>query len=88
MYDSIKIGELLISKGANIDAQNIIYQIIKKSFLIILITIKGRNLFKKNWTALHYATINDLNKMGELLISKETDINAKDSIYQIIKNHF
>ena len=31
-YDSIKMGEILISKGADINAENIIYQIIKNHF--------------------------------------------------------
>ena len=34
------IGELLISKGADINAKDIIYQITKQSFLIIIIEIK------------------------------------------------
>ena len=34
--DSIKIGELLISKGANINEKNIIYLNIISSFLIII----------------------------------------------------
>ena len=42
--DSIKIGELLISKGADINAINCIYQITEKSFLITIIEIKERNL--------------------------------------------
>ena len=43
---------------------------------------------EKNYTPLHIAAINVCNKIGELLISKGADINAKDIIYQIIKNHF
>ena len=50
--------------------------------------IKGRNLNKNNKTALHIALENKLDKIGELLISKGADINAKDIIYQILKNHF
>ena len=61
----------------------------KKSFLIVEKQIKERNLNKNNKTPLHYA-LNDHNKIGELLISKGADINAKttDIIYQIIVNHF
>ena len=88
MKNSKEIGELLISKGANINAKNIIYQITKKAFLIILIEIKERNLNKNNFTPLHIAAVNDSIKIGELLISKGADINAKDIIYQITKNHF
>ena len=50
--------------------------------------IKERNLNKKNETPLHYATIMNSNKMGELLISKGASINSKNMIYQITKNHF
>ena len=86
--DSIKIGELLISKGADVNAIDIIYQIMIKSFLIIMKQIKERNLNKNNWTPLHIAAENDSNKIGELLISKGADINAIDIIYQIIKKSF
>ena len=47
-----------------------------------------RNLNKNNITPLHFAAENDSIKIGELLISKGADINAKDIIYQIPKNHF
>ena len=50
--------------------------------------IKERNLNKNNQTPLHIAAENDSIKIGELLISKGADINAKNIIYQITKNHF
>ena len=50
--------------------------------------IKERNLNKNNYTPLHWAAIKDSIKIGELLISKGADINAKDIIDQITKNHF
>ena len=50
--------------------------------------IKERNLNKNNQTPLHIAAENDSIKIGELLISKGADINAKDIIYQITLNHF
>ena len=40
MNKSDKIGEILISKGADINAKNIIHQNILYLFLIILIEIK------------------------------------------------
>ena len=55
--------------------------------------IKERNLNKNNRTPLHYALErkgfgfgNEINseKIGEILISKGADINAKDIIYQNI----
>ena len=50
--------------------------------------IKERKLNQNNDTPLHYAAEDDSIKMGELLISKGADINAKTIIYQIIINHF
>ena len=50
--------------------------------------IKERNLNKNNKTPLHIAARKDCIKIGELLISKGADINAKDIIYQITINHF
>ena len=50
--------------------------------------IKERNLNKNNYTPLHIAARNDSIKIGELLISKGADINAKNIIYQITINHF
>ena len=50
--------------------------------------IKERNLNKNNQTPLHYAAENDYINIGELLISKGADINAKNIIYQISENHF
>ena len=54
----------------------------------MIFEIKERNLNKNNKTPLHIAAENDSNKIGELLISKGADINAKDIIYQITINHF
>ena len=50
--------------------------------------IEERNLNFNNKTPLHIALERDSNKIGELLISKGVDINAKDIIYQITINHF
>ena len=50
--------------------------------------IKERNLNLNNQTPLHIAAERDSTKIGELLISKGADINAKDIIYQITKNYF
>ena len=50
--------------------------------------IKERNLNKNNKTPLHFAARKDSIKIGELLILKGADINAKDIIYQITINHF
>ena len=43
--------------------------------------IKERNLNKNNITPLHYAAEKDSITIGELLISKGADINAKDIFY-------
>ena len=47
--------------------------------------IKERNLNKNNKTPLHIALEKNLDKIGEILISKGADINAKTIIYQNIK---
>ena len=87
-YDCIEMGELLISKGADVNASDIIYQNIIKLFLMIIKQFKERNLNKNNKTPLHYAASSwrESNKMIELLISKGADINAKttDIIYRNI----
>ena len=46
--------------------------------------IKERNLNKNNKTPLHIALENKSDIIGEILISKGADINAKDIIYQNI----
>ena len=46
--------------------------------------IRERNLNKNNQTPLHIAVFQDSIKIGELLISKGADINAKAIIYQNI----
>ena len=46
--------------------------------------IKERNFYNNNKTPLHISVEKYLNKIGELLISKGADINAKDIIYQNI----
>ena len=46
--------------------------------------IRERKLNNNNKTPLHYAAEKDSNKIGEILISKGADINAKDIIYQNI----
>ena len=43
--------------------------------------IKERNLNKNNQTPLHDAAEFDSNKIGEILISKGADINAKNIIH-------
>ena len=39
-------------------------------------------LNERNKTPLHYALENQLKEIGEILIRKGADINAKDIIYQ------
>ena len=53
-------------------------------FLIKVKYNKIRKLNKKNRTPLYIAAQNNSKEIGELLISKGADINAKDIINQII----
>ena len=50
----------------------------------MVIEIKEWNLIKNNQTPLHRAASHDSTKIGEILISKGADINAKDIVYQNI----
>ena len=54
----------------------------------MIIEIKERNLNKNKKTPFHVAIEKDSIEVGELLFSKGANINAKDIIYQIAKNHF
>ena len=47
--------------------------------------IKERNLNKNNQTPLHFAAETDSLKIGELLISKGADINAKNIFFPNLK---
>ena len=60
--------EILISKGADINAQ----------------TCEKKGFFKERGgkTPLHFAAEKNSKEIGELLISKGADINAKDINYQ------
>ena len=49
------------------------------------IQIQEKFLNNNKITPLHIAVKRSLNEIGELLISKGADINAKDIIYQNIK---
>ena len=79
--DSVRMGELLISKGADINAKDIIHQYMNLSFLIMEKQINERNFNRNKKTPLYFVAMKDSIKMGELLISKGADINAKDIIH-------
>ena len=76
--------ELLISKGADIDAKDFIYLMIIILFLIRAINNLWKKFHMKNQTLLHSAALNNSKEMLELLISKGAYINAKDIIYRTI----
>ena len=78
------MGELLISKGADINLKAIIYQIIEIFFFIKIIYNRWKKLNNKNQTAIHLAAEKNSKDMVELLISKGADFNGKDIIYQIM----
>ena len=69
--------EILISKGANINSNDITYPNIRILLLTKLIFNKERKFREKNFTPLHCAAINNSKDLGKILISKGADINAK-----------
>ena len=71
--NSKEIGELLISKGADINAKT------NSHISIPFLKEKGGK------TPLHYAAANNSKEIGEVLISKGADIKAIDIIYLNIK---
>ena len=77
-----EMGRLLIDKGADINLKDILYQRIKILSLIKRISNKLRNLNPKNKSPLHIVIDRSLNEIGEILISKGADLNAKDALYQ------
>ena len=64
--NSIKIVDLLISKGADINAKDILHQNIYSLSSIIIIQSKERNLNMNNCTPLYWAR----SQMKQLLLSK------------------
>ena len=78
--NSKEMCELLISKGADINAKNIIYWKIILLFKIKVIYNNQRKFNQQNGTPLHYAAEKNSKEIGELLISKGADINAKTII--------
>ena len=83
--NSKEIGEILISKGADINAETIICQIILPLLIIaivILIKIILNKLKKwnhKNSTPLHYAAKYKSKEIVEILLLKGDNIQAEDN---------
>ena len=78
MGNSMWIGELLIAKGADINAVAIIYLNIIILLIIITNFKKKRKLNLKNKTPLHWATWKNSKDMFNLLISKGANVNLFD----------
>ena len=79
------MGELLIRKGANINAKINEKRLLRQfhGFEIA----RGFRGFRENGagkTPLHMAAKKNLKMIGEILISKGINVNTKDIIYQII----
>ena len=81
MNNSKEIGELLIAKGVDINAIDIIYLKIEFFFLMIMVEKKKWIFNNQNYTPLHFAAQNNSIEIGKLLISKGADINERDIIY-------
>ena len=84
-YNSKEMFKLLLLKGADINEVDITYFNLLMSFLIKLILHKERIFNNNNETLLHYAAYYNCIELGKILISKGTNINAKDIIYLNIK---
>ena len=67
--NSKEIGEILISKGANINTKT------NERSRFLVVGDKGGK------TPLHLAALFNSKEIGEVLISKGANINAKDIIY-------
>ena len=67
------------------NAKNIFYLKIMILFLINGISNKERRKNKKNETPLHRAAAGNSKEIGEILISKGADVNAKTIIYLHLK---
>ena len=78
---NFKGAELLMKKGANINATDIKFPNISLSFLIKMIWKNGKKLNKNNWTPLYFATWNNSKEIGEILISKGANVTVKDINY-------
>ena len=75
------IYRILLKTGKYINAKDIIYLNIIILFKINIIWNKLRKFNKKNLAILHYVAINNSKDIGEVLISKGANINAKNIIY-------
>ena len=75
------MGELLITKGANINAENIIYPIIELFFIINGIFDGKKNFNHNNKTPLHYAVEYNSKEIVELLLSKGAIFEEEDLKY-------
>ena len=82
---STKIFEILIRKGADIKTEDIFWEIIMIKQIFIMESKRWRKFNKTNRTPLHYAAENNSVEIGDILISKGADVNAKDIIYQVLK---
>ena len=86
-FGFIEIVELLISKGADINAIDMYYHnVIIMFFFINIYYMKERKLKNNYWTPLFYAALVVLKKLSELLILHGANINGKDIIYYMFEN--
>ena len=84
MEYSIEIVNELISKGADINAKDIINQIRIILIWFKIILFRWRKLNHQNQTSLHItAEFSYSKEIVEILISKGAAINSKDTIYQM-----
>ena len=83
-----EIGELLLSKGADINMKDLNYYIVISLFLQKIFDIKLWILNLKKKTPLDIAIKYNSNKIVEFLLSKGADLNLKDINLRNLKYYF
>ena len=79
--NSKEIGELLLSKGANINSQDFDQQNLTKYLYKNELNATEGESKKMNRTPFYWAATNNSKEMVDLLISKGADFNLKNVFY-------
>ena len=72
------MGEILILKGADINAKDIDHLKMRVLLWIKVIYYIERKFIKNNWAPLHYAAYENSKDIGDILIAKGAEVDVKD----------